>query len=135
MVRGRGNCHQPFVLAIERDLGFGNQLLEHGQQVRRRLLRERMKTQHRRIRAGRLRIELRKRVLDHLLIGREGQRHQAARLCLDAQQGVGHQRLEQGEHGRGIGRSDRIDHQLGLRGRGGQFELLDGRLDRLVVGG
>ena len=71
-----------------------------------------METQHGRIWARCLRLQLLQRGLDRLLIGWYRQRNQAVGLRVEAKLGIRHQVLQQGEHRVGIGLGQAIDFQL-----------------------
>ncbi len=135
VVLRRGHGHQPAVLRVDRDLGLGNELREDRRQVGRWVLLEGVEAERGCIRAGRGRLELVERVLDDRVLVGQGQRHQVARLRLDTQLSVRHQGLKQRERRGGIERSQRVDDQVRLGVGRGFLELLDGRLDRFMVGG
>ena len=89
VIRRRGHRHHAIILRVQRDLCLGDQLLKDRDQVVGRLLHQRMETQHGRIWAGSLRLQLLQRGLDRLLIGRYRQCDQAVGLRIDTQLSIG----------------------------------------------
>ena len=112
VIRRRGHRHHAIILRVQRDLCLGDQLLKDRDQVVGRLLNQRMETQHGRIWARCLRLQLLQRGLDRLLVGWDRQRNQAVGLRVEAKLGIRHQVLQQGEHRVGIRLGQAIDFQL-----------------------
>ena len=138
MVVVRGHHHQPQILRIDRDLGVGNQLLKNRQHVLRRFPHNWMKTQLLGVSPGDLALDLLEDFAYRKMIAGLGPNRQLARLAAGENADVGQlgsQRRLQRLESRPLGGSRRVHDQLAglLQGHAG-LELLNGLLDRLVIG-
>ena len=134
MVGGSGHDDQAFFLRVDRDLGLGDQVGEDGGEARRRVSFKRVELKLGGVRIRSLGLELLERGLDHLVIGRDGPGDERVAGCPGRELGLGDQRGEQRQRGRGLGLGERIDLDGGLAFRGClALEAGQRRFEQLVV--
>ena len=116
VIRHGGHHHQPLALGVQGYLGLGSQPGEYREQIGRWFLHQRMEPQKRRVGTRFFRLQSIQRGLDRGLVGRDGQRHQVARLGIDAQLGVGNDARKQADDGGrvGLGEAINLDLRRGL---------------------
>ena len=90
VVRWRRHGHHLLALRVERELGLGREPLQDRDQAVRRLFRQGIETQRRRIGARLFRLEPFQRRLDGCLVGGRCQGDNAVALRVDAQARIGH---------------------------------------------
>ena len=96
VVGGWGHHHQVPAAGVQRHPGTRRQLLQSGDQTRRRRHGQRIQSQLGIIGPGLPRLQLLQRRPNRLLLGGNGQRYQAAGLRIDGQLGIRQQTLQQG---------------------------------------
>ena len=131
---GRSDGHQALAAGVHGHRRVRRHLLDHVEQAGRHGQRQLVELQLGRVRAALLRLKGLERVLDHRLIGRNGQGDQAFRLRVDREVRVGQDGLEKRQGRVRIDLRETIDLQLrGFLRHPLDAELLQRRLDLLLV--
>ena len=132
--RGSGSDQQSLGLGVQQRLDLGEHRLQHLLRGGRIDRTDRVGNQLGSVQIGFRRLQLIHRVLDCLLIARDGQGHQAARLRVNRQLRVRYQALQQRERGGRVdlGKPVYGYHRRCIRGAAA-LEFLQSCFERLVI--